>query len=572
MFAPRVTASCLALALVVAGLLLADEPGNAPGPKDPCYLGHVSTDKPIYRPGERVWLRGVVLGALDHKPLPEGQSADAVLQITGPRGEQLFTTNGQIQESVAGFAWDVPADAAGGQYAAVVSFPYSGFPPAKRIFDVRAYRAPRLKGEIIFLRDGFGPGDMVRASLHVERAEGGLPAGAKVSATAIVDGQDAYSGQTVIDPAGNCSVAFTLPARIERGDGTLSLAVADGGVVEPIAKTIPILLKSVDLAIYPEGGDLVAGLPCRVYVEARTTAQKPADLVGQVIDSHGNAVVDFATEHEGRGRFILTPKTGESYAIKLSQPSGITRIYPLPAAKTEGVVLLALDDMTRGGEPIRLNIAGTAAGSYDVSLSKRQTEVASAPVKLLPGVAAQVVLTPPSWADGVLVATVKTADGTPISERLIFRQSARAIHVKVTADRPSFTPADQVNISVTTTDDAGKPVPAVVGVTATDEAVLRIPEKRDRAPRLGAMVLLGNDVRDLADAGAYLDRADSKAPLATDLLLGTQGWRRFATVDAKKFIAAYGDPARRAWEICCRRNRCSGMLPVAGAEAVGSLQ
>jgi hypothetical protein len=532
--------------MVVGGLLLADEQGNASGPKPRCYLGHVSTDKPIYRPGERVWLRGVVLGALDHKPLIAEQYTDAALQITGPRGEQLFTTNGQIQDAVAGFAWDVPADAAGGQYAAVISFPASGFPPAKRAFDVRAYRAPRLKGEIVFLRDGFGPGDTVRASLHVERAEGGLPAGAKVLATAMVDGQNAYTGETVVDSAGNCSVAFALPAQIDRGDGTLSLAVADGGVVEPIAKTIPILLKSVDLAIYPEGGDLVAGLPCRVYIEARTTAQKPADLVGEVIDSHGNAVVDFATEHEGRGRFVLTPKAGESYAIKLSQPSGITKTYPLPAAKAGGVVLLALDDVTRGGEAIRLNVAATAGGSYGISLSKRQTEVASTRIKLLPGFPAQLVLTPPAWADGVLVATVKTADGTPISERLIFRQSARSVHVKVTADQTSFTPVEAVHVTISTTDDTGKPVSAVVGVTATDEAVLRMPEKRDRAPRLGTMVLLENDVRDLADAGVYLDPADPKAPLATDLLLGTQGWRRFATVDAKKFIAAYGDPARRA--------------------------
>jgi len=545
MFATRATAACVSLAMVVGGLLLADEQNGASGPRDACYLGHVSTDKPIYRSGERVWLRGVVLGALDHKPLQSEQPAYAQLQITGPRGEQLFSSGGPMQDSVAGFAWDVPADAAGGQYTAVISFPASGFPPAKRGFDVRAYRAPRLKGEIVFLRDGFGPGDTVRASLHVERAEGGVAAGAKVSATAIVDGHSAFTGETAVDSAGNCSVAFALPAQIDRGDGTLSLAVADGGVVEPIAKTIPILLKSVDLAIYPEGGDLVAALPCRVYVEARTTAQKPADLVGQVIDSHDNAVVDFATEHEGRGRFILTPKAGESYAIKLSQPSGITRTYPLPAARANGVVLLALDDITHGGEAIRLNIAATASGSYDVSLSKQQTEVASTRIKLLSGVAAQVVLTPPAWADGVLVATVKTADGTPVSERLIFRQCARSVHVKVTADQTSFTPADAVQVTISTTDDAGKPVPAVVGVTATDEAVLRMPEKRDRAPRLGAMVLLENDVRELADAEVYLDPADPKAPRATDLLLGTQGWRRFATVDAKKFIAAYGDPARR---------------------------
>ena len=62
MFKTRATAACIGLAVVVGGLLLADEQGNTTGAeKNACYLGHVSTDKPIYRPGERVWLRSIVL-------------------------------------------------------------------------------------------------------------------------------------------------------------------------------------------------------------------------------------------------------------------------------------------------------------------------------------------------------------------------------------------------------------------------------------------------------------------------------------------------------------------------------
>ena len=37
------------------------------------------------------------------------------------------------------------------------------------------------------------------------------------------------------------------------------------------------------------------------------------------------------------------------------------------------------------------------------------------------------------------------------------------------------------------------------------------------------MVLLEDDVKELADADVYLDPNDPKAPVATDLLLGTQG-------------------------------------------------
>ena len=131
MSAYRAMAAWIALAIVLLGLLLAAQSG-APGVGESCYLGHLSTDKPIYRSGERVYLRGVILGALDHKPIANGESGYAMLQIAGPKGEQLFAQNSQIQDSVAGFCWDVPADAAGGQYTATISFPANGFPPAKR--------------------------------------------------------------------------------------------------------------------------------------------------------------------------------------------------------------------------------------------------------------------------------------------------------------------------------------------------------------------------------------------------------------------------------------------------------
>src|SRR5206468_8111522 len=66
-----------------------------------------------------------------------------------------------------------------------------------------------------------------------------------------------------------------------RGEGTLAMAIEDGGVSETETKTIPILLQTLDLTLYPEGGELVAGLPSRLYLEARTPAKKPADQIGR---------------------------------------------------------------------------------------------------------------------------------------------------------------------------------------------------------------------------------------------------------------------------------------------------
>ncbi len=107
-------------------------------------------------------------------------------------------------------------------------------------------------------------------------------------------------------------------------------AIEDGGVVETAAKTIPILLQTVDLTMYPEGGELVPGLPNRVYLAALTPAQKPADIAGTIVDAAGKTVTEFRTEHEGRGRFHFTPKAGDAYTLKITEPAGIKTTYPLP--------------------------------------------------------------------------------------------------------------------------------------------------------------------------------------------------------------------------------------------------
>jgi uncharacterized protein YfaS (alpha-2-macroglobulin family) len=509
-------------------------------------LTYLSTDKPIYREGEKVYVRGVVLDAASHAPLPAERQAYAMTQITGPKGDVVASGYGPTADSVVRFAWEVPAGQAGGEYTIKVSYPSDGYAPAERKFDIRAYRAPRLKSQIVFLRDGYGPGDAAGATLHVERAEGGIPQGTKVTASARVDGAEAFTGQTTVDAAGNCTVNFKLPEKIERGEGTLSLAIEDGAVVETAAKTIPILLQTVDLGIYPEGGDLVAGLSNRVYIEAKTPAQKPADIAGVVIDGAGTEVAAFRTEHEGRGRFEFTPAKGGKYGLRINEPAGIKRTFDLPAVKDDGIVLRSLQDIAGKGQEVELSVASTTGRKVAVTLSRRETELASVKRELKAGQPAELTLTPPASADGVLIATVWDEKGAPLAERLVFRQPAKTLNVSVKAEQASYVPGDKAMLTVTTTDDDGKPVGAVVGLTITDDSILEMIEKREQSPRLPVMVLLENDVKELADAHVYLDPANPKAPLATDLLLGTQGWRRFALENVDTFLAKHGDAAKRA--------------------------
>ncbi|MBI2811246.1 MAG: hypothetical protein HYX67_10520 [Candidatus Melainabacteria bacterium] len=513
------------------------------------YLTFVSTDKPIYHPGEKVYVRGVVLNAADHKPLAAGQDANPTIQIKGSRGDVLASATARAQDSVWGYMWDVPQGQAGGEYTVAVTYPWEGHAPAERKFDVRNFRAPRLKSQITFLRDGYGPGEKVTATLDVKRAEGGVPQGAKVTVVARIDGDEVDGGTGTVDDKGLCTVSFDLPRQIERGEGTLSLVIADGGVVETAAKTIPILLQTVDLQVYPEGGDLIAGFKNRVYVQAHQPNGKPADLEGKLMCKQGaqtDCVANFKTEHEGRGRFEFTPEADKDYYLTVSAPAGIKTKYPLPKIKASGAVIHSDADVFKKNQAVTVKV-GCTEKNFLVTLAKREVEVASDKIKRATTASMQTASfdVPPN-IDGVLTVTVWSEKGSPLAERLIFREPANPLNITITPDKKAYIPGGKAKLTVKATNADGKPVSTMVGLTVTDDSVLELVEKREKAPRLPVMLFLEPEVTDLADAGVYLDPTNPKAPMATDLLLGTQGWRRFATMDLSKFVESYGDNARRA--------------------------
>lgn len=511
------------------------------------YQTYLNTDKPVYREGESVFLRATILNAMDNTPLAQN-SLEATIQIKGPKGNIVFDAISSGDDSVLGAQWLIPAGTSGGEYRAVVSRSSVGAPIAERRFDVRAYRAPRLKTQIKFARDGFGPGDEVQATVKVDRAEGGAAKGAKVSVVARVDGEQFYRKKGFNVPAdGLLTVQFQLPTAIEIGDGSVSFIIEDGGVTETASKTLPIVLRDLDIDFYPEGGDLVAGLSSRVYLQARRHDGKPVDVKGQIVKMRetevvGKAITSVETSHEGRGVFVITPEVGVRYALKLDQPSSLPQPFWLPSVKESGAVLQSTQQVYSFSDPI--NVELRSAGSQvpsKLTLHKRAKLIDS---KTVSG-DSNIELNGKD-AEGVLIVTAWSANNTPLAERLIYREPKFKVNVAINMVSESYVPGDKVSLEVVTTNEAGTPVEAVVGLTVTDDAVLELIEKREQAPRLPAMVYLESEVQDLADAHLYFDHQSPDAPLALDLLLGTQGWRRFILVNYQRIKQAKPNLAARA--------------------------
>ena len=504
------------------------------------FLTHVTTDKPIYKIGETVYVRGVVLDAKSRVPAPNGQSAQ--ITIKGPKGETITAGQSQVTDGAFGFSWVVPEGQAGGEFTLSAAGAY-GHAPGERKFDVRVYRAPRLKSQIVFARDGYGQGDTLTATLETMRSEGGVPKGAKITAVARVDGVDVAKAPCALDDKGHCTVSLKLPANIERGEGTIAFTIEDGGVVETATKTIPLLVTSFEVALYPEGGDLVVGLTNRVYLEARTLSKKPADIAGVIVDSKGKEVSTFRTEHEGRGRFSLTPVRGETYTLKVTEPASVKKTVPLPAPVNEGATLVAASEVTAADQPVKLTVAWTGDRVVKVTLRQRDIELSTVEVDARKQKGSDVSLDAKE-AEGVLVATVTAKDGTPLAERLVFRAAKKSLSIELKADRERYVPGAPVSLKLKTLVD-GKPAAAFVGLTVTDDSIQELIEKREQAPNLPVMVFLEDDVRELADAHVYLDAKNPKSKLAVDLLLGTQGWRRFAMINVADFLNREQDEARR---------------------------
>jgi len=520
------------------------------------YMSYVSTDKPLYRPGETVYFRVVIL-TKDNLPADSSKpkylrSSHVKFEIKNSKDESVTNFKGKIENSTGAGSWIIPQGSGGGTYKVSVKVPALGCPESVREFDVLSYRVVRLKKDIEFEHKAYGPGDDVKAVLSVKRSEGGIPANAGVTATALLDGRAIFQKKDIsLDKNGKCTVEFKLPEKIDKGNGTLNFVIKDGGTVENAAKTIPIALNDVKITFYPESGDLTAGVKNRVYFKAELLSLgKPADINGSLFELtngkvSGNSLSDLKSVHEGEGIFSFIPEKGKSYGVILKKPAGIDKIYTLPAVKESGAVFEPLKKIFPFKEKISLNVRflDDFKPGFIYLLKREQTLDSLDLSKIKSG---DTVTLDPKDSEGVLIVTMTDNTGVPVAERLVFRDSRFKLNISLKTDKENYQPGDKVNLQIETTDKNGKPVEAVVGLSVVDDAVLKMKDKRLIPPRLPVMVFLEPEVMKLEDAGVYFDEKNKNAPEYIDLLLGIQGWRRFILLNYKEIKKLHKYDAMRA--------------------------
>lgn len=485
---------------------------------------HVQLDRPLYRPGESVWVKTWTVKTAD---FAAGPSGFVTYELVNPRGQVVQTRQAPQQQGTATNDFVLPADAPGGRWTLRATQPAGE--RDERPFIVANYQAPRIHKELEFVREAYGPGDTVQALVELRKGTGEPLADHRVDVLLSVDGATVNEVTLRTNREGAVLATGTLPERLRTGDGLLTVLVEEGGVTESISRSVPILLADAQLAFFPEGGDLVEGLPARVYLESTNRHGEPADVEGFVTDDRGVRVANFATVHDGLGRFSFTPQPGRRYQAQVTVPKGLDQAFELPVAATEGCVLRSFDDPESIEASVRVAVRCTDDRDVVVAGVLREQTLDVASVRVKRNRPARVYLKPPeALADqaGAVRVTVFDTEKTPLAERVVYRNHGRTLQVGLSTDQETYGPRDEVVVDVTTRDPSGDPVPAEVALSVVDDKVITFAD--DENGHILTRLYLEPELVDSPDDPAfYFDSDEPLAPVAMDLLMGTKGYRRF---------------------------------------------
>ena len=273
------------------------------------------------------------------------------------------------------------------------------------------------------------------------------------------------------------------------------------------------------LQLFPEGGNLVAGVPNRVAFEV--TSNEGLHLEGKVTVTEGvsTVVAEADIEQRGRGSFVFTPQSGKGYMVTYTGKKGTAKTT-LPSPDKDGCAIQVTRE--NGQTQVLIAKAGTAAAE-SLGLTVMHDGVLLDFQTIPTGANTTLTLDETKLKTGVCQITIYNNVGRVYADRLFFcRKDDLApsnLRIGGLTDKPAE-PFAPVSLSV----EGGKPG-ATVSVSVCDATHSEY--LYDNGNILTEM-LLASEIRGFVENPAYFfEKDDEERNRALDLLLLIQGWRRY---------------------------------------------
>ena len=272
------------------------------------------------------------------------------------------------------------------------------------------------------------------------------------------------------------------------------------------------------VSVYPEGGCMVAGLPCRVALTVTDEEHQPASLMGEVSDEEGNTLAVVSTDSLGRGLFWLVP-SAERMTLTLTTAKRLRLTFDMPEALPGGVSLSvdAVDDPGAVVASFRTtaDMTGELLG-YTVMNGGHVLVADTVSAES----AFEIAFARDSLRAGVNQLTLFTAEGRILAERLFFicPNAGERGRVEIESRTETLSRCGKVSLSLHAAPDASLSFSAVDAGTMVNGAYGSI----------ASYMLLSSDVRGYIPRPEYYFESDDRTHrLAADTLMLVNGWRRY---------------------------------------------
>ena len=291
-------------------------------------------------------------------------------------------------------------------------------------------------------------------------------------------------------------------------------SIAYKGTNTPQEKDQPV----ARLSFFPEGGCLIDGIPTKVAFKALDAKGMPAKVAGR-LQENGKDIAKLESVHDGMGFVFMLPRKGASYKAVLSDgrefpfaevvSSGLSvhlrkqtdeyLEFLLSQPKGAAAQAIKLEGKMRGG------LCCTATGTLSEKLKIR------IPLKEFP-------------MQGIAEFTLYNTDGQPMAERLVYIHPERKLHIELNTDSARYFTRGKGKLNVKVTDEAGNPVQAHLGLSIFDRAY----QNELNPENMLSYCYLFTEIKgNIHNPAYYFDSNNKDRQAALDLLLLTQGWRRY---------------------------------------------
>ncbi|WP_147273598.1 TonB-dependent receptor [Pedobacter chinensis] len=331
-------------------------------------------------------------------------------------------------------------------------------------------------------------------------------------------------GKATTDNDGEIEIKFTADIRnFNAGEIIANIALTGS---QSASKHILInqISNQVDIQFFPEGGNLLENIPTKIAFKATNNNGLGENVSVTIKDTDGALITDSKAQHLGMGSFILNPQSGHTYNALVRFSDGSEKIFPIGGALPKGYALAVNNtDSTKIGVKIFISEGLVAKGDLKL-IAQHNNKVMfstqfSASKQLISTTIPKIKL--PS---GILTVTLLAENNQPVCERLLFIKNQLG---KLNIDLMQTTKGKDAQEKKTFKSSLdGKPVSGSFSVSINNITKIKPDELNES--NIFTDLLLTSDLAGYVEKPNYYfltESIESKNNL--DLLLLTQGWRRF---------------------------------------------